>query len=1237
LHRLTVRSLPLLALLSLGPACAPGPMQSPDASELDAASMDASLDARGRPDTGVCVDNDNDGHPSAACGGDDCDDNNPRINPGIREFCDNRGVDEDCDPCTVAEVTPSGFGGDGDRDEDRFVSTGCFNRLSPGAAMPACASARPDAGADAGESVGYITVSAAEVRGADCADDPAAGGGSRFPGALEVCNGVDDNCVNGTMDEARVPYFRDSDGDGFGDRAAIGADLVMACAPPFGFSRLGTDCDDANAMINPAAREVCDALGNVDENCNGSRDEGCGCPRVAESRSCCSGRGVEVCTATGMGSVWGACTAEVRGELCNRIDDDCDGSADEGLTILCYPDGDDDGYAAMGAALEPVCPDASRMSVGQCPLRYTNRAPSGGASTDCNDGLATRNPARDELCNGVDDDCDDSTADGIEDRVVGTSCSVMAGVGRCGTGSNACVSGAIQCRANAAVAETCNGADDDCDGLTDEGLCVDSASSPTGAGMCISGGECSMGRCFDGRGDCDANNRNGCEADLTADPNHCGACGVRCLSGACERGRCVGSSIVAIAGGAANTCVLLATGRVACWGSNAHGQLGIGNTTRSSRFEVVSSLTDAVGLSVGSDFACAVRRTGQAVCWGSNLSGRLGAGTMETLSSVPVSVLGLSNVVEVSAGPSFACARLSSGSVACWGSNTAGQLGDGTTLARSSAVTVAGLTDAVELAAASNHACARRANGQVVCWGSGYLGNGTMAGPSGVVTVSGLTDAVELAAHAQSTCARRASGAIVCWGANTNGQLGDGTTRVAHAPVAVATITDAAEIAMASTHACARRAGGAIWCWGSNGIGQLGDGTITDRPAPVASLVSAARLLSAANLTTCAVDTAGLVLCWGHNHAGQVGDGTTNARRTPTEVNGQTDVTAVALGATNTCARLANGALSCWGQNHVGQLSLGARGEMMPVTRVPMLSDAASVAMSGTHTCVTTTAGTVLCTGANDNGQLGDRTTLARNNFVSVVGLTDVAEVGVGANHSCARLTTGAVRCWGANGLRQLGDGTTTDRWESVAVVGINDAVQLSVGGDHACAALGGGGVRCWGANGRGQLGNGAVMLSGAPGAVQGLSEVVQVSAGDMHACARRGNGEVWCWGDNEFGQLGDNTVGSRNTPTRSMLPTAAVFVAAANNHTCARLASGAIACFGQNNVGQIGDGTSTSRRAPVLVSGVTDAAQLDVAGSHSCALRTSGVVSCWGSNGNGQLGDSTTMNRTTPVDVRGL
>jgi len=123
------------------------------------------------------------------------------------------------------------------------------------------------------------------------------------------------------------------------------------------------------------------------------------------------------------------------------------------------------------------------------------------------------------------------------------------------------------------------------------------------------------------------------------------------------------------------------------------------------------------------------------------------------------------------------------GAVVCWGSNSSGQLGDGTMEGdRRTPVAVLRLTDAVEIAMSSGHSCARRASGTVACWGSsryGQLGNGTRGvDRRAPVAVSDLTDAVEIAVGGAHTCARRASGAVVCWGANHTGQIGDSTRTI---------------------------------------------------------------------------------------------------------------------------------------------------------------------------------------------------------------------------------------------------------------------------------------------------------------------------------------------------------------------------------------------------------------------------------------------------------------------------
>jgi len=227
----------------------------------------------------------------------DCNDQNPEIHPEVEEVCD--GLDNDCNG-RIDEV---------DKDGDGYYKC-------PG------------------------------VADRDCDDNSPA----VHPGAREVCNEADDNC-NGLIDElVQITFYKDVDGDGYGQDAAT----LFACIPPEGYVETGGDCNDYNREIHPGAQEVC-----------------------------------------------------------NEVDDDCNGIPDDGLPLLdIYPDIDGDRYASPGLAPQQNC---------RIPLGYTVAQDPDGNGTpdwDCNDTDATIHPAADELCDRKDNDCD-----GIVDRWCGYICS----------------------------------------------------------------------------------------------------------------------------------------------------------------------------------------------------------------------------------------------------------------------------------------------------------------------------------------------------------------------------------------------------------------------------------------------------------------------------------------------------------------------------------------------------------------------------------------------------------------------------------------------------------------------------------------------------------------------------------------------------------------------------------------------------------------------------------------------
>lgn len=353
-----------------------------------------------------------------------------------------------------------------------------------------------------------------------------------------------------------------------------------------------------------------------------------------------------------------------------------------------------------------------------------------------------------------------------------------------------------------------------------------------------------------------------------------------------------GAGYASLGLGYRHSCAITTGGTAQCWGSNALGQAGLPETGAAvSTPADVQELGAVVAIAGGEDHSCAVLEDGSVACWGENSDGQLGRGTTSVGSSVPATIAGLTGVTAIALGASHSCA-LAGGAVHCWGANGFGQLGDATTTDRAAPVTVPGISGAIAIGAGDYHSCAVLAGGGVRCWGlntDGQLGDGTTENRTAPVEVTGVTGVLELDGGQGFTCARTAT-SVSCWGAGDAGQLGDGSSGDRPTAAPVPGITGALGIAAGSRHACARLADGTARCWGYGARGQLGDGSdisglpvIRRTPVSVMDLDDVA-VIAAGGSHTCALGASGAAYCWGDDAAGQLGDEASGAQSTPVAV-----------------------------------------------------------------------------------------------------------------------------------------------------------------------------------------------------------------------------------------------------------------------------------------------------------------------------------------------------------------
>jgi alpha-tubulin suppressor-like RCC1 family protein len=680
-------------------------------------------------------------------------------------------------------------------------------------------------------------------------------------------------------------------------------------------------------------------------------------------------------------------------------------------------------------------------------------------------------------------------------------------------------------------------------------------------------------------------------------------------------------------------------------------------------------------LAGGHIFACALAGDGTVWCWGAEV----GAQWPPPYSSSPLPVEGLSDIVDLDAGPQHVCAVRGDGKVLCFGSEESGELGNGGPEEETGVepTEVIGLEGAVSLHHLTHRqSCANKMDGTIWCWGLD-LDTG-QSHPTAVLTepmsdIVAVSRSKPTSALDEHVCVVRQSGTVWCKGDNLFGQCGPGTpSSPALDFVAVPGIPQAVDVACRDGVSCALTQDGSVWCWGLAPDLCFHQDDGTPKPVPGLSDAVAIAIDEASGWTAphdCVVRADGTVWCWGAGAEGQLGQnfGFWDCSPLPVQVQSLTDVVEARVSGWANCAAKSSGSVWCWGDNYYGELGMGIGGyedEERPEPQlVPGLSDVAGVAPGAWHTCAWEKNGAAWCWGGSySQWWLGLGDTAPVPMPAKVVAFPNASKLTAGNSLTCGLDGTGSLSCWGeagklfpgelysslpvsietgskvldaAVGLQSYqsqvcasledGTGRCYSYWlsaESIAFEGIGEPAAVAMGSSHACFLLKDGSIWCVGEVSCGQLGNGeqwpAAGTLELPSQVEGLPDSLGLDAGLLHTCAVAIDGQVWCWGSNLRGQLGNG--------------------AAADGSLLSDLAA---ADYGYWSY-EYGEPTKLCKNwpieaLPVEVVGLSGATQVTTGAFFTCALLDDESVWCWGHNQFGSLGDGTTVDRALPTKVLNL
>jgi alpha-tubulin suppressor-like RCC1 family protein len=598
------------------------------------------------------------------------------------------------------------------------------------------------------------------------------------------------------------------------------------------------------------------------------------------------------------------------------------------------------------------------------------------------------------------------------------------------------------------------------------------------------------------------------------------------------------------------------------------------------------------------------------------------------------------------------------GTLWAWGNNTYGQLGDSSSITKTSPVQIGSGTDWSSSMAHVYHGSAIKNNGDVYIWGNnnfGQLGDSTAISKNSPIQLTNFSK-ISIENHSLGI---KSDGTLWSWGYNSNGQLGLGDTVSRSSPIQIGSGTNWKDIRAGTLNSHAIKTDGTLWAWGNWDISQTPFGYDTSIWSPKFYQPTNITFIEAGNPTTSglaslnatvhinAIDSSGILWAWGVNAVGQIGDGTNTTVLYPKKVITDKSWTMVSAGASHTIGLRTDNKLWGWGQNSSGQLG--------QVTNIIAVSSPVQIASDKTwskvscrnadHALGITSSGTLWAWGLGTSGQLGNNASTSRSSAVQVGIDTNWDKVYSGGAHSFAIKTTGTLWAWGNGGTGRLGLNSTTSFSTPQQVLVGKSFIMIGAGSSHTLAIDSNNKLWAWGLGTNGQLGDGTITTKSSPVQI-GNDNWTDISAARTHSVGIRSNGTLWVWGSsntaNDFA-LGLGSESTISSPVQIGTDTDWSKVTACFDKCFAVKTNGDVYASGRPNGGSFynqqffGDFSS-----PVQVGTLTNWSKISNKGFYFpqgegiyAAIKTDGTLWAWGNNaGTLAINPSTAADISSPVQI---